>query len=43
MCVTGIEIGIWNLCDGSHVADRGNRSGTPSDVQASWHDSTMHA
>ena len=31
------------LTDGSCVAVRDGRVGTPVDVQVSWHDSTVHA
>ena len=38
--VTGIEIGIQNLCSGSCIAGKGNRWGTLVDAQANWCDST---
>ena len=40
--VIGIEIGFWNLWDGSCVAVKGDRPRTPTDAQVCQHDSTVH-
>ena len=40
--VTGSEIRIWNWWDGSCIAVRDGRVGTPMDVQVGWCDSTVH-
>ena len=40
--VTGVGIGMQNLCISSCEDEWGNRLGTSGDVQASQHDSTVH-
>ena len=40
--VTGIGIGMQNLCIGLSKDGWGNRVGMSADVQATWHDSTVH-